>query len=64
MDASKALKVAIEALKKEKKTYAVDANLAKHFGADNPVNIAATKKVAEIEEAIKRLAELGRYVKK
>ena len=64
MSASKALKVAIEALKKEKKTYIFDANLAKHFGADNPVNITAASRVAEIEEAIARLGELEKYVRK
>ena len=52
MNYSKAIKVAIESLRKERKDYAVDANLHKIFGATGSTQENAAKKVAEIDEAI------------
>ena len=52
MNYSKAIKVAIESLRKERKDYAVDANLFKLFNATGSTQENAAKKVAEIDEAI------------
>ena len=55
MNYPKAIKVAIEALRKERKDYAVDANLFRLFNATGSAQENAAKKVDEIDEAIRVL---------
>lgn len=52
MNYPKAVKIAIESMRKERHTYAFDANLAKLFGSKQPAHVNALKKVTEIDEAI------------
>ena len=52
MKPTRALKLAIEAMKHEHHRFAVDANLAEFYGADYPEAINALKKRKELQEAI------------
>lgn len=61
MKYSQVVKIAIESMRKERKDYAFDANLAKRFQSDQPSHRNALKKVTEIDEAIAMLRELPKW---
>ena len=52
MDSKKAIRLAVECIRKEIQRLAVDANLQEMYQADLPNTIAASKKRALLREAI------------
>jgi hypothetical protein len=50
-----AVKIAIQAMQKEKKAYVFDANLYEKFGVRTPSAENAYKQVSELDEAIAAL---------
>jgi len=61
MDLKKALKLAVEALKKERQGLAFDANTVRAYGSGSPVMEKRLKRHVEISEAIRVLeAENGK----
>ena len=57
MDLKKALKLAVEALKKERQGLAFDANTVRAYGSGSPVMEKRLKRHIEISEAIRVLEE-------
>ena len=55
MDHKKAVQVALASMQAEARQLAVSANLHERYGLDSPYNIAASKRRAELREAIKTL---------
>lgn len=62
MTYSKAVKIAIESMRKERQKYAFDANIARRFGSTQPAHLNALAKVQEIDDAIKTLQENPRLL--
>lgn len=56
MTQTQAFKIAIESMKREMKTIAVDANLYELFGVDNPSAVNAYHRREKLREAIKLLS--------
>lgn len=55
MEHKKAVKIAVQAMKKEMRTIAFDANTHEKFGNDHPSAVNAFKRRAELREAIEAL---------
>lgn len=52
MTRGKAIRVAIEAMQREIRRLSVDANLHEAYGLDSPTAVSASKKRAELRDAI------------
>jgi hypothetical protein len=59
---SQAVKIALEAMRKEIKQYAFDANLYERFGERNPTAENAFKKRTELLQAVKVLKGQGKMI--
>lgn len=59
MDFKKAIKLAVEALEKERQQLAWDANLVKTYGHGSPVMEKRAKKFDELTDAIRLLKDLN-----
>ena len=62
MNHPRAVKIAIEAMRKEIKQYAIDAHLYEKFGVRNPTSENAFKKRTELLQAIKVLKGQGKLL--
>jgi hypothetical protein len=58
MEKKKAIKLAIEAMEKERQTLAWDANAVKAYGSGSPAMEKRAKKHDELTEAIRLLKEV------
>lgn len=55
----KVIKLALEGLRKLRKEFIFDANLARYLGADGPKQVTALERVKEIDAAIVELVNYG-----
>ena len=63
MNLARAVKIAVECLRSQKRKYAFDANLERQFHLGNPSSINALAKVLEIDETISFLENLANQKK-